>query len=104
MDGCDIIKAPMLQKRKQQVDSVQLVQSVRSRLWAQEKKENVVQRITHNQWRTTQSTLQNKDKTLKKRVFFFLCECVNIKEITAKVKTKPWQKDSKRNIFWFNFV
>lgn len=40
MDGCDIIKAPMLQKRKQQMDSVQLVQSVRSHLWAQEKKEN----------------------------------------------------------------
>lgn len=42
MDGCDIIKALVLQKSKQQVDSVQLVQSVRSHLWAQEKKENTV--------------------------------------------------------------
>lgn len=87
MDGCDIIKAPVLQKGKQ-VDSVQLVQSVWSRLWAQEKKENTVQRIRHNQWRTPQSTLQNKEKMLKKKRIFFLCECVKVKEITAKVKTK----------------
>lgn len=87
MDGCDIIKALVLQKRKQQVDSVQLVQSVRSHLWAQEKKENTVQRIRHNQWRTPQNTLQNKEKNVLKKS---VCEWVEVKEITANVKTKSW--------------